>query len=118
MLELIRRLIKWIIIAILFIVLIIILIGLVKKTDSKKTVGTYKPTVQTIKSNENTNNNNSSYNNTNNSSNNNVEVYQNDNQAELPDTASSRDILLIITGIVITASGFYFIYKNKQCNNI
>ena len=43
---------------------------------------------------------------------------QNDNQAELPDTASSRDILLIITGIVITTSGFYFIYKNKQCNNI
>ena len=88
MLELIKRLIKWIIIVILF-----------------------KPVVQTIKNNDEED---YSTNNNDNNSDNNVEVYQNDNQAELPDTASPRDSLLIIIGTVVLGSGCFYIYKNRN----
>ena len=114
MLELIKRLIKWIIIIILFIILIIFIVGLVKKADSNKTTKVYKPVVQTIKDNieddySTVKNNVVNKNNDNNS----VEVYENDNQAELPDTASSADILLIVVGTLITTGGFYFVYNNR-----
>ena len=115
MLELIKRLIKWIIIVILFIILIIFIVGLVKKADSSKNTKVYKPVVQTIKDNAEEDYNNVKNNVINkNNDDNNVEVYQNDNQAELPDTASPRDSLLIIIGTIVLGSGCFYIYKNRN----
>lgn len=110
MLELIKRLIKWIIIIILFIILIIFIVGLVKKADSSKNTKVYKPVIQTIKNGDK----DTDYVNNNDDSINNVEVYQNDNQKELPDTASPRDSLLIIIGTIVLGSGCFFIYKNRN----
>jgi cytoskeletal protein RodZ len=118
MLELIRRLIKWIILVIIFIILIILIIGLVKKSNTTKNTKVYKPVVQnTINNDEyySTKNNNSNTN-TNNSNNNSneIEVTENNNQAELPDTASPRDLLLVVIGTAILGSGVFYIYKNRN----
>ena len=113
MFELIKRMLKWIIIAVLIIILIIFIVGLVKKTDSPKK--NLNPGVQTIKSGER---NNTIIVNDNNDNETVVDTDSNDNDdpytAELPDTASAADGIFAIIGIVIVGSGFYFIYKNNK----
>ena len=75
----------------------VLLFGFNKKINPSKK--NYKPVVKTRKSGEEKNNTN------------NIVVYENSNQKNVPDTASSKDIVIVLVGIVILGSGILYIYR-------